>query len=507
MTPSSLPTNTNSYSVDEGTVSDIQLDSLILSGFIKSLHSRRAAKHLQSLVTQPFLDVRKIRHRQAAINALREDPELQNLVKNLDRFERLLSKFGQQGPRCTISETFSSLTRGSFFSICFRVMMGLLLAQGYWGPAAFMLMYAFSIPAGQMQDSLRLRQQLKGMKDVMNSVGQFADQLTSGESQLLRDYSTTLRQSSLYPSSPAFKQLERILKPSIWTRVLDFCTYYSRFSLSKLTVQVIDRLEADFEDVLKVITDIDILQSNVALLQDGYTMATLLEDGPPRLRIEAGHHPYFFLKDPEHSVANDVSLEISPDSANRFAVLTGPNAGGKSTYLRMIAGNVLLALSGNLVPAVAMELSPMFVLSNMRVMDSVEDSESFFFAQARRIRNLDEASKVHTPCLIIFDEVGTGTGSHEKQALERTIIARLLGREVACLVATHEQSLARLADSTPGMFNLRVASRNAQQYRVLRGIAPCSEAGRVLAEVGLDTEFLELYEQELSNMPAPLDTD
>jgi DNA mismatch repair ATPase MutS len=332
----------------------------------------------------------------------------------------------------------------------------------------------------------------------MRSVGQFAELLVASKSELLRDYGRSLQQSPLYPDTPDFKRLKRALQPGLWSRILDFFLGYSRFSLQNLTERVLGRFEADYEQVLKIITDIDILQSNVMSMQDGYTIATLLEDGPPRLQIVKGHHPFLHRKSPVHSVPNDLDLEVSPSSQRRFAILTGPNAGGKSTYLRMVAGNVLLALSGNLVPAESMELTPMLVFTNMRVMDSVEDSESFFYAQAKRIKCLDEATKIHDPCLVVFDEIGTGTGSREKQALERTLIARLLARRVACLVATHEQSLAHIAENTPGMFNLRVASRDTEEYRVLPGIAVSSEAGKVLAEVGLDLDFLREYENQLA---------
>ncbi len=483
MTSKTRPKDASSFKVDQGTISDLQLDSLILRALFQSLHSPQAQAQLREIVTQPLLDVSEIRLRYAAIARLSEDPALPEIEQQIGKFEKCLNKFGRLGPELNISDTLASITRGSVFTVALRILIGILLVLGPRPLALFILLYTFTIYA-----------------DVMRAVGYFADRLSGSESPLLRDYGETLKQSSLYPDSDDFRQLTLILPPSFWTRALDLCTCYSRFSLFQPSERVLDRLNADFELVQRIIADIDILQANVRLMREGYTEATLLEDGPPRLRIQQGHHPFLFQTDRGSSVANDVHLEISPSSACRLAVITGPNAGGKSTYLRMVASNILLALSGNLVATKSMELTPMVVITNMRAADSVEHSESFFVAQAKRIRNLDEATMSHAPCLVIFDEIGTGTSSLEKQALERTVIERLLQRETACLVATHERSLTEIAEATEGMVNLRVESRSIDQYRVVPGISPSSEAGRVLEEVGLPDEFLERYKFQLANI-------
>jgi DNA mismatch repair ATPase MutS len=500
MTSKTRPKDASSFKVDQGTISDLQLDSLILRALFQSLHSPQAQAQLREIVTQPLLDVSEIRLRYAAIARLSEDPALPEIEQQIGKFEKCLNKFGRLGPELNISDTLASITRGSVFTVALRILIGILLVLGPRPLALFILLYTFTIYADEMKLSLQLRRQLIWIKDVMRAVGYFADRLSGSESPLLRDYGETLKQSSLYPDSDDFRQLTLILPPSFWTRALDLCTCYSRFSLFQPSERVLDRLNADFELVQRIIADIDILQANVRLMREGYTEATLLEDGPPRLRIQQGHHPFLFQTDRGSSVANDVHLEISPSSACRLAVITGPNAGGKSTYLRMVASNILLALSGNLVATKSMELTPMVVITNMRAADSVEHSESFFVAQAKRIRNLDEATMSHAPCLVIFDEIGTGTSSLEKQALERTVIERLLQRETACLVATHERSLTEIAEATEGMVNLRVESRSIDQYRVVPGISPSSEAGRVLEEVGLPDEFLERYKFQLANI-------
>ncbi|HEX8700159.1 MAG TPA: DNA mismatch repair protein MutS [Myxococcaceae bacterium] len=217
----------------------------------------------------------------------------------------------------------------------------------------------------------------------------------------------------------------------------------------------------------------------------GFTWPTLVTEGP-RVEAQSLGHPLL-----DNPVPNDVSLP-----GPRYALLiTGSNMSGKTTLMRAIGANVVLALAGAPVAARTFTLSPLHVLTSMRVKDSLERGVSYFYAEVQRIKAvLDAAAQAKGQALFLLDEILLGTNTRERQIASREVLRLLLGTGACGAVTTHDLSLAVLADE-PGMHVLNVHFRDHLEegkmvfdYKLRQGVVDTTNALRVLRMAGVPVE-------------------
>jgi hypothetical protein len=216
-----------------------------------------------------------------------------------------------------------------------------------------------------------------------------------------------------------------------------------------------------------------------------FVWPTLVAEGP---RVEAQDLGHPLLDNP---VPNDVSLP-----APRYALLiTGSNMSGKTTLMRAIGSNVVLALAGAPVAARTFMLSPVHVLTSMRVKDSLERGVSYFYAEVQRIKAvLDAAAAAKGQALFLLDEILLGTNTRERQIASREVLKLLLGTGACGAVTTHDLSLAVLADE-PGLHVVNVhfrdhleAGKMVFDYKLRQGVVDTTNALRVLRMAGVPVE-------------------
>jgi DNA mismatch repair ATPase MutS len=176
-------------------------------------------------------------------------------------------------------------------------------------------------------------------------------------------------------------------------------------------------------------------------------------------------------------------------------LITGSNMSGKTTLMRAIGSNVVLALAGAPVAARTFTLSPLQVLTSMRVKDSLERGVSYFYAEVQRIKAvLDAAAAAKGQALFLLDEILLGTNTRERQIASREVLRLLLGTGACGAVTTHDLSLAVLADE-PGMHVVNVHFRDHLEegkmvfdYKLRRGVVDTTNAIRVLRMAGVPVE-------------------
>ena len=153
-------------------------------------------------------------------------------------------------------------------------------------------------------------------------------------------------------------------------------------------------------------------------------------------------HP---LIDPETRVDNDMNL----GKPGEFLIITGANMAGKSTFLRTVGVNLILAMNGAPVCAKSYEFVPIPLMTSVRATDSLEDHESYFYAELKRLKMLIDKLKEGKPIFIIVDEMLRGTNSRDKQVGSRKFIEQLIQLKGTGMIATHDLSLGTLADDYP----------------------------------------------------------
>jgi hypothetical protein len=210
---------------------------------------------------------------------------------------------------------------------------------------------------------------------------------------------------------------------------------------------------------------------------------------PPRLEARALGHP---LLAPQTAVRNDVDL--GPPGS--LLLVTGSNMSGKSTLLRAIGANVILAGAGGPVCAEAMALPVADLRTSMRIRDSLEEGISYFMAELKRLKAVCDAASAagERPVLYLLDELLQGTNTAERQIAARRILHHLLDQHAIGAVTTHDLTLAEEEDLKDRAvlvhFRESLETREgdppiAFDYRLRPGLATSTNALRLMEIMGL----------------------
>lgn len=199
---------------------------------------------------------------------------------------------------------------------------------------------------------------------------------------------------------------------------------------------------------------------------------------------EALAHP---LMKESHAVRNDVRL----GGETRLWIVSGSNMSGKSTLLRTIGINTVLAWAGAPVRAARLRISPLSVGASIRVQDSLQDGRSRFYAEITRLRQIVELTNGTRPVLFLLDELLSGTNSHDRRIGAAAIVQALIDHGALGLVTTHDLALAHIAEHLPGRaVNVHFADtlQNGElhfDYRLQPGVVERSNALDLMRSVGL----------------------
>jgi DNA mismatch repair ATPase MutS len=176
----------------------------------------------------------------------------------------------------------------------------------------------------------------------------------------------------------------------------------------------------------------------------------IVEAGAVRIVAIGLGHP---LIAPDSCVRNDVAL--GGESGPRVLMISGSNMSGKSTLLRAVGVNVVLALAGGVVRAASLTLTPVSLGATMRVQDSLQAGRSRFFAEVTKVRQLrDIAASGGPPLLFLLDELFSGTNSADRVAGAEGVVRALVAAGAVGFVTTHDLSLTAVTDHLPGAVNV-----------------------------------------------------
>jgi len=186
-------------------------------------------------------------------------------------------------------------------------------------------------------------------------------------------------------------------------------------------------------------------------------------------------------------VLNDAALGES----NQVLLVSGSNMSGKSTYLRVIGINAVLAMMGAPVRAASLRLSHLTVGASMRVADSLQQGISHFYAEIKRVRQVIDLSSAQ-PSLFLLDEILQGTNSDDRRVGTQGILRTLLRNGAIGLVTTHDLALTSLAELFPD----RITNVHFQEkfeddklsfdYRLRPGVVTTRNGIELMRSIGLD---------------------
>jgi DNA mismatch repair ATPase MutS len=190
------------------------------------------------------------------------------------------------------------------------------------------------------------------------------------------------------------------------------------------------------------------------------------------------------------AVGNDLTLGSAP----QLIVISGPNMAGKSTFLRGVGLNAVLAQCGAPVRARQMKLSPLVVGASICVLDSLAGGVSRFYAEIQRLKVLSDLASGPVPLLFLLDELLSGTNSHDRLQGTRFVVRDLVRKGAIGLVTTHDLALTAIPEAMDG------AGRNCHfedmiedgrlrfDYRLKAGVVHTSNALELMKAVGLQVD-------------------
>ena len=223
-------------------------------------------------------------------------------------------------------------------------------------------------------------------------------------------------------------------------------------------------------------------------------------DDRPGIEIEAGRHPVV-----ERSIERFTPNSCSLSAQRALLVITGPNMGGKSTYMRQVALIALLARTGSFVPARAARIGPLDrIFTRIGAADDLAGGRSTFMMEMTEAAAILAASTAHS--LVLMDEIGRGTSTYDGLALAWSIALRLLTHNRALtLFATHYFELTRMPNEHPTAANVHLAAAESPAgivflHEVKDGPASRSYGIQVAQRAGIPAAVIRHATRELERL-------
>ncbi len=262
--------------------------------------------------------------------------------------------------------------------------------------------------------------------------------------------------------------------------------FFWTLQLERLRNEVKDRVPLWLETLAELEVILSLAEFEVT--RPGFAPADISDKHPFYIKAEGLAHPLL----PETlRVGNSIQL----DSEQRLLLITGSNMSGKSTFLRSIGVNLLLARAGAPVCAKLFQARNLELATSLRLNDSLEDGLSSFYAEVRQLKSILDLAEGGHPLLYLIDEVFRGTNNRERLAGSQAF-AKTLAQTGACgLITTHDLELASLADATPSIRNYHFketmeGDRMSFTFNLAQGPCPTTNALRVMKLAGLPISML-----------------
>lgn len=223
---------------------------------------------------------------------------------------------------------------------------------------------------------------------------------------------------------------------------------------------------------------------NICYNHPNWTMPELSDSGFILNAISVGH--------PLIPSSERVNNSIRLDGDTNIVIITGPNMAGKTTFLKTIGVNIVLALAGAPVCADSFRISPMSVYTSMKVSDSLDKGLSLFYAELQRIKKVLQAILKGEPVFFLIDEMLKGTNELDRHSGAKALISQLIEQRAQGMVATHDLELTKLEGDFPGniwnyFFDGYIEDDKLLfDYLLKKGVCTSSNALELMKKIGIN---------------------
>lgn len=486
----------------------------VLSGERSLLHlidtttSAGGSERLRSWLFQPLQNVQQIRERQRGVKAL---IPLAGFCRKLALYGSFISRtrWGAESVEYWLQRDVPSHSLVPFtlvlalFAVCNIALfalwqLGITPAWWLYSFAVYVLIYGgvyvahFSFLHGFANAAVNLKYALENIEEVLLYL-EHSPHTNKGELARLCE---PLHHTGMRPSE-WLRSLRRIVvgaslqNQTLFWIVLNALVPWNLFFYDRLT-----RYNKHLQKVLPVwldrVYEMEALAAlaQFAWLNPHYSFPKVHDAVPemPLVEMRGVGHP---LLPDDHCVNNDYTAHNTGD----VAIITGSNMSGKSTFLRTVGINLVLAHCGSVVAASVLHTVPLRMFSSMAVSDSVVDGISFFYAEVRRLKLLlsQAQSSHHLPLFFFIDEIFRGTNNRERLAGSRAFVRALAQCNAVGMVSTHDLELVHLSEENAAITNYHFREnvehgRMVFDYLLKPGPCPTTNALTIMALEGLPVE-------------------
>ena len=474
--------------IDDQTWQDLNMNEIFAD--IDHTLSNPGEKVLYNILRNPLFNKKEIKRRDKIIKYFQNNEKLREKTglkllqlgrrKNSNLLQLLWGKIPSPTPYGIVLNLLaltSLCVLGSFY---------------FWGvKSLFLLVIMMAINAGvrKLFKKKFFDRLPANTIDYLGSIIQTAEDLSSLEVNGIENY-----QNELKSLSEKFQKLKSKMYSFVPKKVKSEADYiFEYFNILFLldvrnfnsSLKEINEHYGELRKIYMLIGEIDALRS-AASYRDSlnyYTFPELSRDNKNNLEIKEAYHPLL-----EDSVANSLKLN------NKGMIITGSNMAGKSTFLRTIGLNNLLAQTIATCPAREYKGTMFNILTSISRTDNILEGKSFYFSEAERLLQLINSIEDNVPSLCIIDELLSGTNSLERFHAAHEILDYLNKNDVLTIAATHDLNLA---DSLEHKFNCYHFNDNVTEdglnfdYKLKKGTAVNGNAIKLLQYLGYPEEITE----------------
>ena len=223
--------------------------------------------------------------------------------------------------------------------------------------------------------------------------------------------------------------------------------------------------------------------ANLSFNQPDWCFPTIITEHGSFIAEDLGHPLIAPSKNVRSSYATSGTAQIS--------LITGSNMAGKSTFLRSVGVNIVLAMMGSPVCAAQLSVSVMQVMSSMRIADNLEESTSTFYAELKKLQSIIQAVNQKEKVFLLLDEILRGTNSLDRHTGSQALLIQLIKQDAVGMLATHDLALASISEPYPDNlhnyhFDVQVAGDELYfDYKLKEGVCQSMNASILMQKIGI----------------------
>lgn len=491
--------NQGEFDVDDITWNDVDMDTIFM--LINNTKSSMGEDYLYSMLRKLSRDKKELSKREKVISFFQKNADARNTLQTEFRFMGKLKEISLYKYINRTEEIPYHSPIASIFMACALVVSIILIVLSVFTsiPAVYgVVMFVCCIINNIMHYFQR-----KAHIEKYYNVFQYVIRVLEGAKSLMKTDIAELSDywKRLKEITDMFQDFERGAfivfvdskkgEGSFFDLFLDYFRMLFHIDLIKFDsmVRKVQSKQKELNELYEILGFLDaciaVASFRTWLGEEGYCLPDLKESEKPFIEMKDGYHPVL-----EEPVSNTIS-------AKRPVLITGSNASGKSTFIKTVAINAILAQTIHTVAASSFEASFMQVCSSMALRDDLQGHESYYIVEIKSLKRILEKADSKLPMLCFVDEVLRGTNTLERIAASAQILKSFAETNTICFAATHDLELTHMLEAYYDNYHFQEQIKDDEvifDYCLREGKAISRNAIKLLGVMGYKKEIIEKAE-------------